>query len=163
VAQSFSFKSTDLTTVNIEKLEVVVDGVALDPSNEPVTARNDSLSVTEDAGGGINLLGNDDVPDRAASVSLLSAASRGIAKLTPELSGAMQQAILSYTPSEALQSLRAGETATDQITYKAIDVNGDSSTATVAITISGVNDLAEILGKAPVTWRRIPSPRQPAS
>jgi VCBS repeat-containing protein len=146
VGTPFTFNSTQLGVVNIEKLEVMVEGVSLDPRDEAVTANPDSLSATEDVGASVNLLGNDAVPDRAASVTLVTNGSRGTATLTPSLSGATQTAVLSYAPSAALQSLRAGETVTDTLTYKVVDVDGDSSTASVAITIVGVNDAARISG-----------------
>ena len=49
-----------------------------------------------------------------------------------------------YTPGAALQSLPAGDSATDSFTVLVDDGNGDKATATVTVTINGVND-------APVT------------
>ena len=45
-----------------------------------------------------------------------------------------------YAPGAALQSLAAGQTATDTFTYTVTDSQGATSTSTVTVTITGTND-----------------------
>src|SRR6266513_3550737 len=45
-----------------------------------------------------------------------------------------------YAVGSAFQSLRAGVTATDSFTYRMKDAAGATSTASVTVTITGVND-----------------------
>ncbi len=47
---------------------------------------------------------------------------------------------LSYDPTGQFDALRPGEQATDSFTYRVSDGNGANDTATVSITIDGVND-----------------------
>ena len=46
----------------------------------------------------------------------------------------------SYDPNGQFESLAAGETATDSFSYTVDDGNGGTDTATVTVTINGVND-----------------------
>ncbi|MEZ6057924.1 MAG: tandem-95 repeat protein [Planctomycetaceae bacterium] len=53
-----------------------------------------------------------------------------------------------YDPNGKFEGLDAGETATDTFTYQITDGDGGTSTATVIITITGVNDAPTITGVA---------------
>lgn len=145
-AASFRFNSTKLTVVNIERLEVFVEGVQLtNPANEAVSAVADSIIVTEDTpASSLNLLLNDNVPDRAASVTLLGTSTLGTATLVTSLAGAVQTATLSFTPSPGLQRLAQGQSVSETLQYRVQDINGDFSIANVKITITGTNDLPVI-------------------
>jgi VCBS repeat-containing protein len=50
----------------------------------------------------------------------------------------------SYNPNGRFDYLAAGETATDSFTYRVTDDSGASDTATVTITINGVNDAPQV-------------------
>ncbi|KZL16795.1 Endo-1,3-1,4-beta-glycanase ExsH [Pseudovibrio axinellae] len=52
----------------------------------------------------------------------------------------------SYDPSGAFDGLTAGETTTDTFTYTVTDASGTSSTETVTIEITGVNDAPVVSG-----------------
>ncbi|MBC2834485.1 beta strand repeat-containing protein [Paragemmobacter straminiformis] len=145
----FTFASTGLTVWNIEGFEVVVAGVVLDPRNEAVTARGDLAGTTEDSPApAIDLLANDLVPDRVASVTLLTPSALGTAGLALSLDGAVQTAVLTFTPGAALQSLREGEVRSETLTYRVTDANGDQATATVTISVTGTNDAPTVSAHA---------------
>lgn len=149
VTTPFSFSSMGLTVANIEALEVVVAGVALDPRNDAVTARGDALATSEDGAAlGIDLLANDLVPDRVATIDLLTASTLGRAQLSLSLDGAVQGATLDFTPDAAMQSLREGEVRVETLTYRVTDASGDQATASVTITVTGRNDAATISGQS---------------
>ncbi len=151
-AVPFTFASTNVTVVNFEIFEVTVNGVTLDPANAGVSAGGDAISATEDgpASFAIDLLANDVVPDRAGNVQLLTATSAyGSLSLSTSLLTTVQTATLVFTPNNGLlQSLPAGQTLTEVLTYRVTDVDGSIGDATVTITITGTNDLATITGVA---------------
>src|SRR6266513_2661552 len=62
-----------------------------------------------------------------------------------------------YAVGSAFQSLRAGVTATDSFTYTMIDSAGATSTASVTVTITGVNDAPHFITE-PVTAFVIDAP-----
>ena len=137
----FSFTSMDLKLSNIERLEVYVDGVELDPKDDKVKAVGETLTVSSASAASIDLLANDTVPDRVASISLGSFGSAyGGMSLVPSLAGVTQTATLTFTPNAAYAALKAGETKTETVTYTIRDVDGDTGTATATIKIVGVND-----------------------
>lgn len=146
--REFKFSAFNLEFERIEKLAVVVDGLAIDPRDAAVTACADTLTATEDAPSlAVNLLANDAVPDLVRSVSV-GAPTRGSVTLTQDYSSpAAPMARAVYTPnSSAFQYLAAGETATDSFSYTVTDADGDVATATVTVTIQGANDGPAILG-----------------
>ncbi|MDO8186374.1 Ig-like domain-containing protein [Conexibacter sp. JD483] len=55
---------------------------------------------------------------------------------------------LSYDPAGAFDALRAGEEASDTISYRVSDGNGGTDTATISVTVSGVNDRPVAAGDA---------------
>ena len=138
----FRFTAFDLRVSKIENLQIVVDGVIIDPRDQAVAAQNDAIAVSEELPStSINLLANDSVPDLVSNVVIATQPTLGSVQFTLDLSNvANPQAIVIYTPGAALQSLAAGETATDTFTYTVTDADGDSQTATVTVTITGTND-----------------------
>ncbi|MDZ7904476.1 MAG: VCBS domain-containing protein [Cypionkella sp.] len=150
-AVPFTFASTNATVVNFEVFEVTVNGVTLDPADAAVIANTDSITAIEDGPTSItvDLLANDVVADRAASVQLLSGSSYGTLALSSSLLSTVQTATLVFTPTNGLlQSLPAGQTLTETLTYRVTDVDGSFADASVVITITGTNDLATITGLA---------------
>ena len=132
----FTFASLGLHVRRIEALEVSVDGVALNPLDEEVVAVDDAATVDEDRSAPLvgNVLGNDAVPDLASDLAILSGPVFGSFDLAADGS-------YSYTlDNAAVQSLAAGETRVDLVTYRVTDVDGDSDTATLEITVEGRND-----------------------
>jgi VCBS repeat-containing protein len=92
------------------------------------------------------VLGNDTDPD-SGDVLLVAAVNGNAANVGNSIalaSGALLQVnadgSYSYDPNGAFNSLAAGVTTTDSFTYTASDGNGGTDSATVTITITGVND-----------------------
>lgn len=106
--------------------------------NTPPTAVDDVVTTDEDSPLTIaiaDLLNNDVDPDTNATLSLVSIDTTGS-------NGTITQVgdTLVYTPANTLNSLGAGETAVDSFSYTMTDGSGAESTATVHLTINGVND-----------------------
>ena len=130
---SYDFKAFDLSVKNFEKLEVVVDGVVIDPKDNAVDARDDAFTTDEDVPLSGAVLGNDAAADFVDKVALVGAPALGRVVFNADGS-------FNYVPGEALQGLAAGETVTDTFSYRLSDLDGDSDVATVRITITGTND-----------------------
>ena len=139
---NFDFASIDLRVERVENLVVVVDGLDLDPRDEAVTLRADTVTASEDSASVVvNLLGNDSIPDLVRSVTITQP-GRGVVTLATDFTDpAAPRANVVYTPNATYyQYLAVGERATDSFTYTVTDADGDVSTQTVAVTITGAND-----------------------
>ncbi|MCP3733423.1 Ig-like domain-containing protein [Sphingomonas sp. RP10(2022)] len=139
---TFQFDAFDLTVSRVEKFEVVVDGLLLDPREEAAIARADAITTDEDhASLSFNLLANDSVPDLVRSVTVGTAAHGTVVLTQNYTDPANPVANVVYTPNAAYyQYLAQGEKAIDTFTYTVTDADGDVSTATVTVTITGNND-----------------------
>jgi len=138
----FTFGSSTLTVQMTEVLRVLVDGVAVNPSNEAVRAQGDTGATTEDGPGiQIHVLQNDLVPDLVKSLALALAPAHGTATLVQPAMGDPSTWYFQYQPNAAhFQHLAAGENATDTFTYQVTDADGGTGLATVTVTITGTND-----------------------
>jgi len=95
--------------------------------NDPLTARNDSISMEEDTTAFINVLSNDIDPDsESLTVTIETQAGNGNAIVGID-------GIIEYSPSSNF----FGE---DSFVYRITAPNGDTSTATVTITVTPQND-----------------------
>lgn len=153
---TFQFNAFRLDVSQVEKLEVVVDGISIDPTDQAVTVVANTMAATEDAAGlAVNLLANDSVPDLVKSVTVTQPSKGTVALTTNFTNPNAPVANAAYTPNaSAWQYLKAGETATDTFTYTVVDADGDTATATVTVTITGSNDAPSITaatGPAAVT------------
>src|SRR5687768_558915 len=144
--QAFSFQAFNLEVRNVEKLEVMVDGVLLDPRDEAVDAVDDAATVAEGASAAGNVLANDLAPDLVRSTALVSGPAHG--GLTFHLDGSFV-----YVPGAYFDYLAVGESENETFVYQFTDADGDSDTATVILTVSGVND-APLIGQATPTGER---------
>ena len=133
---TFHFQSFDLDVRTFENLQVVV----VAPPNSAPDAVNDSAAVTEDQYGIINVLSNDstggDVGDALTVSGVAATSSLGVA-LSVNANGTINY---NAAGSAYLQTLKAGQTITDSFTYTVTDQGGLTDTATVTVTITGVND-----------------------
>ena len=101
--------------------------VTVAPGADVFRAMADSLSIVEDGTGVINLLSNDENPDSLSlTVSIQSQPMHGQVQV-------LSAGEISYTPA-------ADYSGTDSFTYALSDPNGNTSVATVSISVSGVND-----------------------
>ena len=123
---SFGARSTALVTI-------LVTG-----DNSAPTAVNDTASAVENGSPvTIDVLSNDLDPDVGQGHSIISISSIGLQGAVSVTAGGSS---VIYTIGQAFQSLRAGETTTEQFTYTMADAAGAQSTATVTVTVTGAND-----------------------
>jgi VCBS repeat-containing protein len=108
------------------------------PGNTPPTAVADAGAATEDGGPvRLNVLANDTDPDLGADLTIVAVdatAAVGDARVTPDGSRVV------YNPGRGFQELAAGQTATDTFAYTIQDLAGAQSTATVTVTVAGVDE-----------------------
>lgn len=129
----FQFSAFDLEAKQFEKLEVYVDGVQLNPEDEPVVAADDDVSTTESGSVSGDVLDNDDVPDLVKSVTLMAGPVAGVLTFNDDGS-------FIFDTDGQFEYLAEGETATQTFTYEVTDADGDTDTATATITVTGTND-----------------------
>ncbi|MDZ7750539.1 MAG: Ig-like domain-containing protein [Gammaproteobacteria bacterium] len=132
---------TDTATVT-----VTVTGV-----NDAPVAADDAVATDENTVLGGNLLadngnGADSDPDVGDTLTISAVDGSGAAVGSPITlaSGALltvnPDGTFAYDPNGQFESLAAGETATDTFGYTVSDGNGATDTATVTLTVTGVND-----------------------
>ena len=108
--------------------------VTVAPISEAFSASSDYLSISEDSPGMLNLLTNDDNPDNVSlTISIQSPPLHGQVELD-------QDGGLTYTPE-------ADYSGSDSITYSLTDQDGNTSVATIDISISPVNDPPSAFGE----------------
>ena len=126
----------------------MVASVPLPPNTTP-TAVDDSGSTDQDTVLNViasGVMSNDSDPDVGQSLTVValngSAIDIGVPITLP--SGALltlnSDGSYSYSPNGVYGYLADGQTATDSFNYTASDSNGGFATATVTITITGLND-----------------------
>ena len=129
------------TAGEFENLRIVVDGVELDPADDPVTAVDDAVRIAEDDGPTLfaSVLANDDVPDLVRSVELVAGSGPAAGVLAFNADGTFR-----FDPSGDFEDLAVGESRTVSFDYRVTDANGDTATATATITVTGQNDAPRI-------------------
>ncbi|MEZ5383424.1 MAG: Ig-like domain-containing protein [Microthrixaceae bacterium] len=117
----------------VATVTVTITGLNADP-----VAVDDAVTTTEDSPVEVAVLetGTDDSDPDTADVLTVSAVDSAGTQGTVTQDGN----ILTYDPGDAFQSLAVGESATDTFGYTIDDGNGGTDTATVTVTITGVND-----------------------
>lgn len=109
--------------------------ILVDPNPDAV---DDDISIDEDQAITINILANDDIAgEPTTTVTNVSNPSNGTVILNPDNT-------LTYIPT-------ANFFGVDNLTYTITDDDGDSSTATVNITINQVNDLPDAVDDVIIT------------
>jgi VCBS repeat-containing protein len=119
------------------------------PNNQSPVAADDSASTDESTSQGINLLSNDTDPD-GDTVSLGSVDTTGTkGTVTQNPDGTV-----TYDPNGQFESLQAGDTSTDTFKYAATDGDTSSNTATVTVSVTGLNDapVVSAVESAPVDY-----------
>jgi len=123
-----------------------VDIGAYEVQNNNPTATDDSVTTNEDNAVNGNVLTNDTDPDTGdiLTVSAVNGNAANVGNQITLLSGALltlnSDGTFAYNPNGQFESLAAGATANDSFTYTISDNFDDTSTATVNLTINGVND-----------------------
>jgi VCBS repeat-containing protein len=108
--------------------------------NDPPTALADTATTNEDTAVVIDVLANDTDPDGdPLSVTAFDALSANDATISVAPDGS-----ITYDPtgSQALQDLPLGQSLIDTFSYTIGDGNGGSSSATVIVTVNGLDETA---------------------
>jgi VCBS repeat-containing protein len=136
-SDSFEFAAFGLTASQFEALNVIVDGVALDPNAE---AADDVADLNEDnnATQFASVLDND-AAEQAYSVTLISAPSEGVLSFNTGLLGSPDGSY-SFDPNGEFEDLADGETRDVSFVYEVQDAFRGATQATVTITVTGTND-----------------------
>ncbi len=104
--------------------------------NDAPVAANDHATTDEDTVAVLSLLANDtdvDASDVLRVIEVDASALGGSLTVYPDGTAI-------YDPRGSFDHLRAGETAHESFSYTISDSHGETSTATVELTIEGVND-----------------------
>ncbi len=118
--------------------------------NQPPVAVNDALGTSEDTilNGNV-LIANPTTPDSdpnndTLTVTQVNGNTASVGNSLTLTSGALltlnANGTFNYNPNGQFESLAVGATASDSFTYTISDGKGGTSTATVNLTINGVND-----------------------
>ena len=94
----------------------------------------------------LNVLANDTDPDTGDELTIVAVeetGTTGTVRVSPDGSRVI------YDPGDEFQELNAGQTATDSFTYTIEDEAGARSTATVTMTIAGVDEPPTPPGQQP--------------
>ncbi|WP_417391247.1 Ig-like domain-containing protein [Gimesia sp.] len=132
---------TDTATVTI-----TINGI-----NDGPVAQDDAIAINEDNPTFGNLIANnsngiDSDPDTSDSFTIthVDGSTGNVGSQITLASGALltvgADGTFSYDPNGNFEDLAQGETATDSFIYTITDSEGSTDTATVVITINGVND-----------------------
>jgi uncharacterized protein len=139
VSPAVSDTGTDLLN-GVEALYFRADDyrLYLNGTNNAVLAGNDSVAAAENGVLQIavaDLLANDrEFDGDTISITAVSSLSASGAAVT------LTSGIVSYDPGTLFDDLKAGETATDTLSYTVDDGRGGTDLATVTITVTGTND-----------------------
>ncbi len=131
---------------------VTVNGVNDDP-----TAAADAATTDEDSAASIATLDNDGDVDTGdvLQITQVNGAAVSVGVPVTLASGALvtlnADGTFSYDPNGQFEGLDSGETGADSFTYQVEDGNGGSATATVNVTVNGVNDAPVAADDASVT------------
>lgn len=117
--------------------EFDTDTAQVSISNRPPTAVDDAATVSEDGPAiSIDVLANDSDPAGAADPLTINEVE------TTNTTGAVvfTDEVVNYEPAGTFESLAAGEQAIDSFGYTVDDGDGGIASATVEVTVNGVND-----------------------
>ena len=140
---------TDTATITVTVSGVNDAPVATDDAFTGVT-ENDSSAVIGNALTADNGSGIDSDPD---GDTLTVTAQTGVAGSNGGLFSIDAAGVVTFDPNGNFEDLAVGDTRDTTLTYQISDGNGGTDTATITVTVSGVND-------APVATM-MPSPASP--
>jgi uncharacterized protein len=136
-SDSFRYTITDAGGLtSTATVAVTVTGV-----NDAPVAFNDTVNVNEDATTAnlaALILGNDRDPDAGDALRITSVDTGGT--LGSLIFNAATQSLQYVADNDAFDALASGATATDSFRYTVTDAGGLTSTATVAVTVTGIAD-----------------------
>jgi uncharacterized protein len=115
--------------------------IAVNDINEAPVARADAIAIDEDATSGNLwnlLLANDSDPDAGDILSIQSV--NGAGTLGSLVFDPVAKTLRYVADHDSFDALAPGATATDSFTYTIVDKGGLTSTATVTVTVTGIDD-----------------------
>lgn len=128
---SFRYETTDAAgATSTATVHITVVG-----ANDAPVAQADFAQVGEDDSTAIAVLANDSDVDHGDTLTLQSVSAAGLGSVAIGADG-----LVHYTPGAALQSLAAGQSATDTFGYTVVDRAGAATTGQVSVTVAGAND-----------------------
>ena len=157
VTDVFVYTLSDGTATTTANITITVLGI-----NDPPVAVDDTDTVNEDGtvtktGSQDDVLNDDSDPDDSGTITVTAiqpsgGSSSNVTSGTTYTDGTQSTGTYgtltigadgSYTytaDQDAADALDAGDTVTDVFTYTVTDENGETTTATITITVNGVND-----------------------
>jgi hypothetical protein len=114
--------------------ETATVNVTIDGSNDAPRAIDDIASTDENSGTTVNVLANDS--DAEGAISVASVDTTGTAGTVTDNG----DGTVTYNPNGAFEGLSTGDFDTDTFTYTIKDADTVADTATVTITVNGLND-----------------------
>ena len=144
---TFAYTLSDGTLTDLATVSLTVTGV-----NDAPVAQNDDFATDEDTvlNGGVDVLADNgngadsDVDDAVLTVTEVDGNGASVGMSVATSGGGLvlvnADGTFSYDPNDAFEFLNAGDTDLDTFSYTISDDGGLTSTATVSITIAGVND-----------------------
>ena len=137
-----SFTYTMVDRAGVQSTATVT--LTITGGNVAPTAVADTAAVNENGAPIlINVLANDIDPDVGDTRTVLAVNTTGLQGSAAVTAGGGS---VTYTIGNAYQSLRAGQTATETFSYTMADGGGAQSTASVTVTVTGVNDAPVAVG-----------------
>jgi VCBS repeat-containing protein len=131
--KTFHFESFNLDARNFEALEITL-------VNAAPTATADAIATDEDTPllvAAPGLLANDTDPDHLDVLGVKGADTTSALGASVSVGA---NGNLTYDAGDLFQHLAAGESVTDSFHYTIADLSGTTATATVQVTVNGVND-----------------------
>ncbi|MDZ8104998.1 MAG: Ig-like domain-containing protein [Nostoc sp. DedQUE12a] len=128
---------------------VIFGFAAPTPTNQPPVAVADTVTTNEDTSVNISVLANDTDPDSSPlTVTNVNGVPVTVGTSISLSSGALvtlnANGTLTYNPNDRFETLGVGETSSDSFTYTITD-GSLSTTASVNLTINGVNDAPSLI------------------
>jgi VCBS repeat-containing protein len=132
-ADSFTYIATDPTGAASAETTV---SLQIAPVNDAPVAHDDTGVVAENQSVGIDVLANDTDVDTGDTKTLLSVSGTALGGHVSIVDG---QVVYS-ADADAFDLLTSGQHVTDSFTYVVADAAGATSTATVSVTVNGVDN-----------------------
>ncbi|WP_291296098.1 Ig-like domain-containing protein [Elioraea sp.] len=134
-------------------VSVTVTGVSAQTSNSAPVAVNDAAATDEATVRTGNVLANDSDPNGdALTVSAVNGVATSVGKAATLASGAKftlnANGSYSYDPNGAFNALTSGQGATDRISYTVSDGKGGTATASLTVSIAGLDNAPASSGPA---------------
>jgi VCBS repeat-containing protein len=157
-AGSFDFEAQDTYSIRVRSSDSGEEWVeepftisVVDVNDAPTAAGDDDATDEDTAITTVNVLENDTDPDAGDTLSVSDVdTSETTGLVTDNGDGTFL-----YDPNGAFDHLAPGDSAEDRFTYTARDGNGASDTATVVVTVEGVNDVPHLDLTSPQTGETV--------